>query len=225
MSSNPETESQYSQMKNNVIEQVSRISEIVYHAGKFVKFYSDAINIIESLNTMIESYVVNSKKAILFDLYDQVIKETDFKELQKQLKVDINEKCKPINFQYVDVDCNYYDIDSLNIDEVVNMYNYANEATVKEFKKYQKIINSDLENLLSSFDKFEQDLCEFRINKFEGVKRYVDTLYRIHVKYVQGLKHNKKVPDHVMLAEVEIEMDKSQSKFIKNGLKRLLNIE
>lgn len=220
-----QSETQFSQMKYNVKEQVSRITEIVNHAGKFVKFYPELTNIVESLNTMLESYVTSSRKAILYDLYDQVIKETNFKKLQEQLKIDVNQKDSNISFQAVDLDRECYDIDSINLDEFVNMYNYASTETVKDFKRYQKLVNSDIDNMMQSFDKFEQDLCEFRVRKYPEVQKYVDVLYKLHVKYVRNLRANKKVPEFVTLGGIEVQMKKGQSDFIRSGLKTLLRIE
>ena len=226
--SNFEENENYSQMKNNIIGQSSRIAEILTHGGKFKTYYEELMNnVVESMNAQIRSYVENSKKAILYDIYDGVVGNIDFSELKDKFKADMKKKgnVSVPKYEKVNMDLDGYDIGEYETDVLVNMYSNMDEKTVKKFAKYQDEALSNLSNVIDDVTDFESNLCSFRNKAIEKMKNNVDLLYAIHVNYAKAVMNkNKNIPECVSIGGKQVKLSKSQKEFITNGLKVLIGI-
>ena len=158
----------FSPMKNNIIDQSSRIYEIISNATKFKKYYNELVNnIIDSMNNQCSSYVRNSKKSINIDIYDNVMNCIDWNALQNKLVKDLksNKDIENLNTEWTDIgDVTEFDIEHYDIDPIINMYSNYGVDSVKEYAKYMKEAINNLREVKNNVDEFEQGLCEYRKN-------------------------------------------------------------
>lgn len=219
----------YSQMKNNIINQSSRIAEILSHGGKFKTFYNELTNnIVDSMNKMIKDYVKSGKKAIVYDIYDGVIESINFENLKSRFNTDVKSKV-PLNVpQYSEFEDSLenYTIDKYDSDILANMYSNIDESTVKKFAKLQEEAINNLSDVIDSVTAFENELCNYRVNAVECFKKNVEGLYAMHVNYARMIiRKDKDVPNTMKYGGKSIKMYKGQKEFIMNGLKTLLDIK
>ena len=229
-----EEQQSFSPMKNNIIDQSSRIYEIVSDAAKFKKYYNELVNnIIDSMNNQCASYERNSKKSIKIDIYDSVMESIDWNELQKQLINDLkrNKRIRDMDLMWHDIgDVNSFTIEKYDIDPIINMYSNYGEESVKEYVKYMKEAINNLSEIRTYIDEFEQGLCNYRANAVRIIlEKNVSVLYEIHYRYVKNIM-NKKNTSHdepnerssVMLNGISIELKRSQKEFLTSSLKKLI---
>lgn len=221
----------YSQMKNNVVSQLSRMYEILNHAGKFKKFYNELNNITDSLNNNLNAYITNSKHAILCDIYDGLMESIDFEAYKNKLQTDIKShgNLSVPKYKHVDFDLDEFTIDLYDTDVYTNMLDVLDESTVKKFAKFQNDAKCGLHDLLGSVSSFEEDLCNFRTNKIAEMMKNIDTFYAIHVNYAKHClklkKANKNVDvQNISIDNVSIPIVNSQKQFIGNCLKALIGL-
>lgn len=223
-----EEDENYSQMKNNIISQSSRIAEILSHAGKFKAYYDELTNnVVDSMNTMIKSYMKKGKNAILIDIYDGVAGSIDFENLKLKFKSDMSSKNNLVVPKYEEVNFNLdsYNIDQYDTDILVNMFQNLDVGTVKKFARFQDEAIANLSAVVDDLTNFENGLCAFRTNAIQKMKNNVDVLYAIHVNYAKAvLKKSKNIPECVTVGSKNIKLMKSQREFILNGLKTLIGI-
>lgn len=218
----------FSPMKNNIIEQTSRIHEILSDASKFKTFYNDLVNnIIDSMNNQCRSYERNSKKSIKVDVYDNVMENIDWESLQNNLANDLKSGKKPSSeiLEWVDIgDVDEFHIEQYDIDPIVIMYSNYAEDTVKEYAKYMDEALENLDEMKNYVEEFEQNLCNYRSNAVKTIlEKNVPLLYNIHFKYVNDLMRKKKdIVGKVNLNGVEIELKRSQKEFISSSLKKMI---
>ena len=217
----------FSPMKNNMIEQSSRVYEILTDAGKFKSHYNDLVNnIIDSMNSQCRSYERNSKKSIMVDVYDNVIENIDWSALQNSLATDLKGGKQPKDIgEWVDIgNVDDYHIEQYDIDPIVNMYSNYGEDSVKEYAKYMDEAIDNLNEMRTYIDDFEQDLCNFRSKAVKIIlEKNIPLLYNIHFRYVNDLMRKKKnITDKVSIRGVEINLKKSQKEFICSSLKKLI---
>lgn len=222
----------YSQMKNNIIDQSSRIAEILNHAGKFRDHYDELNNnIIDSMNSMIKNYVKESKKAILYDIFDGTIDSIKFDQLKSKFAVDVKaDKNMPVN-KFVELNLNdeldNYDIEEYDTDILVNMSANLNEKSLKKYVKFRDQAIDNLSDTIDSLTEFENNLCALRSKVInEQMNDYVNMLYAIHVNYARAIMKKKAVPDMIKLGkDKQLKLVNSQRSFITSGLKVILGIE
>lgn len=228
MSLSFEENENYSQMKNNIITQSSRVAEILSHAGKFRAYYNELTNnVVESMNSMVKNYVKNSKKAILIDIYDGIASSIDFKNLRTKFNSAMasKENLTIPKYNNVNFDLDGYDIDPYDTDVLVNMFSNLDVKTVKKFAAFQDEAIANLSTLVDDLTEFESGLCSFRTNAIQKMKNNVDVLYAIHVNYAKAIMNkNKNIPEFVTVNGKNIKLVKSQRDFILNGLKTLIGI-
>lgn len=217
---------QNSPMKNNLMQQTSRIMEIIGNAQLFKAHYDELTeNIISSLNQQLKSYNKNAKQSIKVDIYDMVVESINWNELQKQLTQKLQSKSpnvKPaawINLPKLIVSkLSVYDDDA-----ITNMYINCDESTVKEFSKYRKLAISELNNLSSSLDEFESSLINYRSLCVQHIlSNNIQPLFDIHYNYVNDLFHKKNPSNVVQINGKQLTIQKSQKEFIKSALKALI---
>lgn len=227
MFSHKEDES-YSQMKNNTISQLTRMSEIINHAGKFKKFFNELNNITDSLNTSLESYVINAKKAILFDIYDGIIESINFEKYKQKFVNDIKKHEKIIipKYKHVDFNLDEYLIDLYDTDIYNSMLDVLDESTIKKFAKLQHEANHSINDLFDSLNNFEENLCSFRTQKIEEMLNNIETLYLIHLNYAKHSIKNKSkqinLPQEITIDNILIPISNSQKQFITTALKKII---
>lgn len=225
----------FSPMKNSIIDQSSRIYEIVSDASKFKKYYNELVNnIIDSMNNQCASYERNSKKSIKIDIYDNVIESINWDGLQKQLVDDLkrNRSVRDIDLTWHDIgNTNSFSIEKYDIDPIINMYSNYGEESVKEYAKYMKEAINNLNEIRTYIDEFEQGLCNYRSNAVRIIlEKNIPILYEIHYKYVKDIMKGKKKKNvtsgdesaNIMLNGINIELKRSQKEFFTTSLKKLI---
>lgn len=224
----------FSPMKNSIIDQSSRIYEIVSDASKFKKYYNELVNnIIDSMNNQCASYERNSKKSIKIDIYDNVMESINWDGLQKQLVNDLkrNRSIRDTDLTWHDIgNTNSFVIEKYDIDPIINMYSNYGEESVKEYAKYMKEAINNLNEIRTYIDEFEQGLCNYRSNAVRIIlEKNIPILYEIHYKYVKDIMKGKKntssrvdEPKNVVLNGINIELKRSQKEFFTTSLKKLI---
>ena len=220
----------FSPMKNNIIDQSSRIYEIISNATKFKKYYNELVNnIIDSMNNQCSSYVRNSKKSIKIDIYDNVMNCIDWNALQNKLVGDLksNKTIESTNSKWTDIgDVTEFDIEHYDIDPIINMYSNYGVESVKEYAKYMKEAINNLREVKNNVDEFEQGLCEYRKNAVKTIlDKNIPLLYNIHYNYVKSLLNKKRTGtknEKVIINGIKLELIKSQKEFFTSSLKKLI---
>lgn len=223
--SNFVTDESYSQMKNNIIEQSSRIEEILSHGGKFKSYYNELINnIITSMNTMIKSYTKDSKQSIMIDIFDGVMSNINFDELKQRFNTDIKNKKILRVPVYKNIGKITDKISTYNYDTIINMHELCDEDGAKEFIKLQKNAIDDLSDVVESLTNFENNLCEYRRNSIETMMKNVEGLYSIHVNHAKAILNKDELKEYINYGNKELKLYKGQKEFITNSLKTLLGL-
>lgn len=227
-------ESNESPMQQTIIEQCDRIEEILREPTKFKAFYNELLNgIIESLNNQIKAYVKNSKQAIKVDIYDMTVEKIDWKTLRTNLESAVKalnknkqsaiESYSTFTAKYVRLgSVKQYNIPSYDVDPVVNMYSNFAEDTVKVYSKCMKVAINNLNDLKNDVSEFESELCGYRDSSISVMLQNVEVLYNIHLAYIKGIVLNKNPSTEVTIANIKLELIRSQEQFIKTSLRKLL---
>lgn len=216
----------YSQMKNNIITQSTRVCEIISDPGKFGAYYEELNNnVVSSMNEMIKMYVKSGRRAVLVDIYDALVEQTDWNSLKDRFKIDIN---KPNNMtipKYTSINTNLkkYSIDLYDTDLLMDMHSNMEEQTVREFAKAQKQATTNLYNLVDDVTAFENDLCAFRTQTIAVMKNNIECLYALHVNYAKAcINKVQKIPESTTINGKIIKFQRGQKPFICDALKTIL---
>lgn len=216
----------YSQMKNNIITQSTRICEILSDATKFGSYYNELTNnIVASMNDMIAMYVKAGRKAVLVDIYEALVEQTDWNNLKDRFKNDVggNTPLQIPKYTAISTDLKRYKIDKYDSDVLVDMYSYMDEDTVKQFAKSQDEATQNLYTLVDDVTTFENNLCAYRTKTIETMKANMEVLYKLHVNYAKAIvAGNAKIPDTVTINGKAIKFQKAQKAFILDALKTIL---
>ena len=222
----------FSPMKNSIIDQSSRIYEIVSNASKFKKYYNELVNnIIDSMNNQCASYERNSKKSIKIDIYDNVMESINWDGLQKQLVDDLkrNRSVRDTNLTWHDIgDLNSFVIEKYDIDPIINMYSNYGEESVKEYAKYMKEAINNLNEIRTYIDEFEQGLCDYRSNAVRIILEKTPPEISSDIIdagiYITGGSANIKKIDELFASETELDVRVAvdPANTVVNGLGRIL---
>lgn len=219
-------DSNYSQMKNNIITQSTRICEIVSDASKFGSFYNELTNnIVSSMNEMIRTYVKTGRTAILVDIYDELVSQTDWNGLKERFKAAMTDpKPYPLpKYTSISTDLKKFKIDVYDADVLVDMYTNMDEDTVKQFAKSQEEATNNLYELVEDVTAFENALCAYRTKTVATMKANIDVLFALHVNYAKAVTANSpKIPDTTTVNGKVIKFQKAQKAFICDALKTIL---
>lgn len=223
---NVKEDSNFSQMKNNIITQSTRICEIISDASKFSTFYNDLTNnIVGSMNDMIRMYVKAGKRAILVDVYDALIDSTDWDSLKTRFKTDVV-SAGPLalpKWNSISTDLKRFKIDVYDTDILVDMYSNMDESTVKHFAKSQEDANNKLYELIDDVGAFESALCNYRTKTIEIMKQNIEVLYALHVNYAKAVvAKEQKIPDQITINGKVIKFQTGQKPFITEALKKII---
>lgn len=213
-------------MKNNIITQSTRICEIVSDASKFGSFYDELTNnIVSSMNEMIRTYVKTGRTAILVDVYDELVSQTDWNSLKDRFKVAMTDpKPLPIpKYTSISTDLKKYKIDAYDTDVLVDMYTNMDEDTVKLFAKSQEEATNNLYELVDDVTAFENSLCAYRTKTVATMKSNIEVLFALHVNYAKAITSGSaKIPDTTTINGKVIKFQKGQKPFICDALKTIL---
>lgn len=216
----------YSQMKNNIITQTTRICEIISDAGKFGSFYEELTNnIVSSMNTMIKTYVKTGRRSILIDIYDALVEQTDWTALKERFKVDATKSgmLKLPKYTPINTNLKRFTIDTYDEDILYDMYSNMEESTVREFAKAQRDATNNLYSLIDDVSSFETSLCAYRTQTLEVMKQNIECLYALHVNYAKACMNKEiKAPESTVINGKVIKFQHGQKPFIIEALKVLL---
>ena len=215
-----------SPMKSSISSQVSRIEEIISNASLFKEHYTElSSNIVPSVSQQIHSYVKNAKRSILVDVYELVVEAIDWADLQTKLANQLKTK-KPTTQPAVEswkrLSKPSASIEPFDDDVLTNMLLNCDVDHVKDFSKYRKLCHSQIEELLSSIDAFETDMCEYRTAAVQTMLENVSILFDCHYNYVSDMYYKHKAPQTIIIDGQEIKLKKSQKDFITSALKQLI---
>ena len=218
--------SDYSQMKNNIITQSTRVCEIVSDASKFGTYYNDLTNnIVSSMNDMIRMYIKTGRRAILVDIFDALVEQTDWNSLKERFKADAASKqpLKIPKYTPISTDLKRFKIDTYDTDVLVDMYSNMDESTVKAFAKSQDEATNNLYALVDDVSAFETNLCSYRTATITTMKANIETLYALHVNYAKAIMNKEaKIPETITLNGKPIKFQKAQKPFITDALKAII---
>jgi hypothetical protein len=243
---------EYSPMKNNIIDQCTRIKDCIVNPTLLHQNYNHLINgIISSLNTMIETYNIKSKKAIESEIYTRAIKSINFDDLKSRLitdlktphplKIDASDtkksfmkipKLQPYESSYIE--SLYIDLDDLDSDNSGSEVPISatklkkSQKAQKKFRNVQKLALSELNNVIESLTSYENSLCKFREKMISKLNTIVhNVLYPIHANYAKQLKNkilNADTSEFHQVGNIKLKLYKSQMEFIKESVKSLLQL-
>lgn len=216
----------FSQMKNNIITQSTRVCEILSDASKFSAHYEDLTNnIIGSMNEMISHYNKAGKKSILVDIFEAVTGDIDWDQLKTQFQSDMMTKgnLKLPKYTPISTDLKRFKIDLYDTDILFDMHSNMDEYTVKEFAKAQEEANNNLYELIDNVTAFESGLCSYRTSAIAAMKENVKVLYTLHVNYAKAIMNkDPKIPDSTTVNGKVITFQKGQKPFILAALRKII---
>lgn len=238
--SNSSTYNTYSDIINNV-------KYITSSSGLFIKNYDMLYQQMNNLNNMIEQYNDVSTPSIKRDIYDDFNDGTNWDILKEKLLKDIKEKpknkieeLKPFRFKYNKLEPVSLEVlNNMNIltsDMNLNQYKEGEKITPKMKKNirlyydYKNDLHTDLNQFLDSVKAFENRVIDTRNANMTTLHDNIDILYNIHLHYAYDILHKKKPSvTEVIYNDGKgnnkiIPIEKSQSKFIKNAIKIMLDI-
>lgn len=220
-----------SNMKNYLIDQSARITEIITHAGKFKENYEVLVgNIISSMNDSLKRYVKSARKSILCDVYDSTVEKIDWNAFRARFNNDVSNKTsmKASELKPIGSDLKQYTIEEYDTEILGNMIMNLeeNQKSMKKFTKFQNEAVDALSDLNTNLDAFESGLCAWRTKNIQIMNENIENLYKLHVNYAKNVLNNKNyIPEDIIVNnEKIIKMEKSQSVFIKNASKVLLGL-
>lgn len=216
----------YSNMKNNIITQSTRVCELVSDASKFAAYYNELTNnIVSAMNEMIKTYNKTGKRAILVDIYDAVVGGINWDELKTKFATDMNTKgpLKLPQYKSISTDLKRHKIDLYDTDVLVDMYANMDETTVRKFAKLQEDATNNLYELVDNVTAFESALCAYRTDTIAVMKSNIPVLYALHVNYAKAvMAKDPKIPENVTINGKVIPFQKTQKAFISGALRKII---
>ena len=242
----------YSQTYITLREYANNLKNIVNSPGYLTTNYKMVCKQIDTINDMVENVKQVALTSIKRDLIDIMNKSIDWAQYKQNLtdflkSVKHSKKAPILNrpkfysfkFQYNDT------LEPLSNELIQNMFLTAsdiNEEATKE--KTNKLIatyedNKDtfideLNEFINSVPTWEANVVECRTNNIPVLMSNVNSLYEVHKKYAyeqfKGLPSSFEqdidghLIDCIKVKDKVIPLDKSQPRFIKNGIKILLNM-
>ena len=211
-------------MREYIVGQQSRIAEIIDNATLFKEHYKDLTqNIVSSMNKQIRSYVKNSKKSIMVDIYNLTVDGIDWTSLQEKLGDKLRHKESNVNpGTWKPLPKPSVSIELFDDDVLTNMQLNCDVDHVKEFAKYRKLAHEQLSELIDGIGDFETELCAYRTNAVKICESNINVLFNYHFNYVNDLFHKRSTQPSIIINNKEIKLKKSQQEFITSALKTLI---
>ncbi len=225
-------------------EQINNIKQIVNSSGLFISKYEMLINQINCLNEMIEQYNDATTPSLKRDLYDDFIEKTNWKELNERLAKDINNNRLAEIEPFQTFKFKYPKLSTISADTVNNMnmsiadidFNTKDNKLTNKQKKHINIFNEYRNDFINDLDQFSASIKSYENNAVQArnanetiLLNNVEILYNIHLNYAKGLKNGKNINKEYIYKDdknnnIIISLEKSQSKFIKQSIKKMLKI-
>lgn len=236
------TSNTYTTIKNYV----SDIKQIINSSGLFKNNYNRVITQIDSINNTVEQFnsaIVSSLKRDLIDLMNNT---TDWDDLHKKLETDIKRNPKTFDYKFQQFNFNVDKVELITDDIITNMNMLMEEINIdtsnvelsaKKNKKYIHAYNDyknsfeqDIDNLLQGVLTCEDNAIRCRNKNLEILNNNIKILYKIHARYAYNVLH--KVKNNISTIvytnsdgkKINIQLCKSQNKFIVNAIKSMLEI-
>lgn len=198
--------------------------------------YSKAIEIIDDLNGKIIQYVHDSKKSVLCDIAEGIIKTVNFNELKLKLK-DILKNVKQNKFIDItniesiisklennikEINLKQFTIDVID-DDLINTYFNTLDEDANADKLFKKI-KMETKRIKKDLNEFEEKLCLYRQDVIPKLSSsMVDNLFDIHAYIASNvILNNKYVPNDIIVNKHKLKFYTSQQQYIKNSIINLL---
>lgn len=245
----------YSQTYKTLQEYTNNLKDVVNSPGYLTNNYKMICKQINVINDMVDNIKQVAITSIKHDLIDIMNKSTDWNKYKQDLTEflkDAKHNKTPIfnrprfysfKFKYND------NITPLNNDLIQNMYltlsdineNNNNDNKNKINKKIdtydddKDMFINELDSFIDNIPTWENNVVECRTNNIPILMSNINSLYEIHKKY--AYEKIKKLPssfeqevngliiDCVKVKNKIIPLDRSQTKFIKSGIKILLEVD
>lgn len=216
--------------KNNVINDLNRIYEVVSSAGKFKTNYDDVVNVIDAMNKRCNQYSLVGKNAIKCDIIDGIVNGINFDALNKELERKINAKSKPsVGMQWNPLTSYLLDmsIEPYQMDELESMRLYSGITGKKETKKFinsQKRALAYMSEFINSFDYFESGLQKRREKFISEFDKNIPFLVNEHYKVVYNsmtVGSNYTMPAEITFDGITVPFTPKLGDFLKGAIKSI----
>jgi len=211
-----------------VLEQLSRMNEIVGDAGLFRDNFKELNDIISNLNGQCDKYKKSAKAAITKEIFEVVTAALDFNFLYDKLKKDIASK-QPISFSVTipplpklkSLPIEIIDDDILSV-----AYEKLDDGKLQMYADLISEFKEQFEQLKYSLDAFNNECCAYREATIRILQDYVSKLYLAHYSYVANTRIRKQETNIlVKYGTKTIPMNKHQKEFVISAIKIMLNLE
>lgn len=237
------TSNTYSTLKRYITE----IRQIINSSGLFKEHFEDVITQVDSINNMTEQFNSAIVSSLKRDIIDIMNKTTDWDDFHKKLSVDIKNKVKPFNYKFETFKFNIDTADQLDNEVITNMNLIMddinidsnnielsakkNKKKINMYNEYKNAFEQDMDDFLQNILDCENKAVKCRNENVEKMKKNIDILYKIHAKYAYNLLH--KIKNNITSIEytndkgkiINIPLCKSQTKFITDAIKMMLEID
>ena len=239
----------FSQNYNTMKEYVNTLKDISNSPGYLVKNFSNICEQINSVNNMMNNLKSVGLCSIKEDLLEVLNNSTDWKFYKNQLLQFLKQARKEktiIKFPKQNLEEFNFEYDNsiipeLSSDEINNMFLISSEIQendknigkkIRAYNDNKNFFEKDLDEFLESIPEWENSLVNLRQRNIPILTKNIEILYEIHKKYVYEIV--KKIPssfekeidgktlDCIKYKNKIIPLDNSQSKFIKNAIKIML---
>lgn len=233
----------YTTIKNYLTE----VEEIINSSGLFKNNSKQVINQVNSINNIVDQFnsaIVSSLKRDLIDILNNSV---NWSELQQRLTNDIQTKPSPINYKFETFNFKTDKLNNINDEIITNMSLLISDIeidkdnvktsmrkhkkAIRQYNDYKNEFISESNNFINEVKMCENKAIECRNKNLNIMYNNIETLYKIHAIYAYNLLHKRKnLADTIIYKNnknnnIVIHLDRSQSKFIKNAIIKMLEIE
>lgn len=240
----------YSQTYKTMNEYINNLKDVVNSPGYLLDNYKSVCKQIDVINNMVDNIKQVAITSIKHDLIDIMEKSTDWDKYKQDLTEflkDAKHKNKSPIFnkpRFYSFKFKYNDnLELLNNDSIQNIFLTLSDIDENDNKINKKIniyednkdvFINELDNFINNIPEWENNVVQCRTNNIPLLMSNINSLYEIHKKY--AYEKIKKLPssfeqdingqmiDCIKIKDKIIPLDKSQTRFIKNGIKILLDM-
>jgi hypothetical protein len=215
--------SDYSPMKNHIIDQCARILELVRSKELFCAHTEDFSNIVAAMNEQICNYNRAARRAVLRDVYEDIIEHHVNWEQLKEHLADAMRSPELYNGRELPrIPTTKNKLKEYDDEEILMMLQAKNPCNHR-----QSVIRS-LEMLVLAIDVYESNMCAYRRQVHQVVREMIDILYQRHANYVKAMVHPAVLRagdlDTLTYDGKTMKIAKSQQQFLREALTFILDI-
>ena len=239
----------FSQNYNTLCEYANNLKDVANSPGYLVKNYNTVCKQIDTINNMVNNLKQAAISSIKQDLIDIMNNSVDWNRYKDELITFLKNtrtttpsftkpRLQSFNFDYNDC------WEALDDELLQNMFLIASDISehdknidkkINTYEDNKDVFVSNLDIFTNNIPTWENAVVNCRTNNIPILMANIDTLYNIHKKYIY--EQYKKLPssfeqdidgkvlDCIVIKKKLIPLDKSQTKFIKNAIKTLLDIQ